>query len=306
MDSPVTPLISVVIPVFNRREELRRALESLARQTYQSFEVVVCDDGSSEDIPGVLAAFASQLTIVSLRIPNSGGPARPRNTAISAAAGEWIALLDSDDWWDEGRLDVVRVHLTDSVDLLYHPLRVVRGPGVVMSPERRQVLGESLQGDALRHFALLGNPIPNSAVVVRKSVVQAIGGMLEDRELVAVEDFDTWMRLAESGARFHFLNQVLGSYWIGADGISAFSMRQIERLIAVFNRHVDRFDTAYREQARACHHYRIGSMLLQLGQDPKAAHGYLLSATPLPTAALTLKRWIKLAQARLRMGKVLQ
>ncbi len=298
----MSPLVSVVIPVFNRSEELRRAIEALARQTVQGFEVIVCDDGSTEDIPAVLSQFVRSMSIVYCRIPNSGGPARPHNIGIGAARGEWIAMLDSDDWWDDNRMEIVSTQLRSGIDVLYHPLRVVRARGLESSSERRNLVGEPMRGDALKHLVMFGNPIPNSSVLVRKSKLLSVGGIVEDPELVAVEDFDAWLRLAEAGAHFCFLDQVLGSYWIGSDGISAFSMRQITRLTAVFERHVDRFDPAYRAQARSCQEYRLGAMQLQLGQDLGAAYAHLLRAGRLPTASMRAKRIIKLAQARLRIA----
>ncbi len=300
MDSVVSTTISVVIPVFNRADELRRALDSLLVQSYKTFEVVVCDDGSTEDIASVVASFEDRLSVRYLRIANSGGPARPRNTAILAAQGEWIALLDSDDWWDANRMELVVRELSDRVDLVYHPQRAVRAKGVVNSPERRPIIGSAVNGDPLRHMALWGNPIPNSAVVVRKSALMAIGGFSEDRALVAVEDFDAWIRLAKSGARMRFLSQVLGSYWIGQDGISGFSSKQIERLETLFTLRQADFDPAYLDLARACQSYRVGVMQLQLGQNLVAAHRSLLQAKPLPTFAMRVKRVVKLLQVQFR------
>lgn len=290
----MTPRISVVIPVFNRSLELRRALESLARQTARDFEVVVCDDGSTEDIRAVLVPFENQIEVRYQRIQNSGGPARPRNVAIALARGEWIAFLDSDDWWDANRLAVVGADLSDDVDLLYHSLRVVTAPGLTHILERRRVIGEPLRGDALRHMALFGNPVPNSTAVVRRSLLTQIGGICEDRS-IAVEDFDTWLRLVEAGARMRFLNQVLGCYWIGKDAISAFSRHQIDGQIALFERHAARFDPELRVAAEACHNYLIASMLIQLGEDPRQAKERLWKAGHLPSLTLRLKRWLKLA-----------
>lgn len=290
----MTPRISVVIPVYNRSSELRRALESLARQTERQFEVVVCDDGSTQDIRAVLAPFESQLDVRYQRIENSGGPARPRNVAISLASGEWIAFLDSDDWWDDGRMAAVSAALGDDVDFLYHPLRVVTAEGLTRTPERRARIGESLRSEALRHMALFGNPVPNSAAVVRRSMLMQIGGICEDPAIVA-EDFDTWLCLAEAGARMRFLNEALGSYWVGEDGISVFSHRQIDGQIALFKRHAPRFSPDLRCVAEACHNYAIGSLLLQLGGNHKQARGYLLRARELPSLEMRVKRWLKLA-----------
>lgn len=289
------PRISVVIPVYNRTWELRRALESLARQTVGDFEVVVCDDGSTEDIRAVLAPFETQIEVRYERIENSGGPARPRNVAIGIARGEWIAFLDSDDWWDDERLAVVGSELGDELDILYHPLRVIAGPGLTRTLERRDVIGERPRGDALRHLALFGNPVPNSAAVVRRSLLTQIGGICEDRSIVAVEDFDTWLRLLEAGARMRFLDQVLGCYWIGDDGISTFSRRQIDRQIALFERHLPRFNPELRIVAEATHNYSIGAQLLQLGGNPFLSRRYLMQARNLPSMAMRVKRLMKLA-----------
>lgn len=291
----MTPPISVVIPVYNRSWELRRALESLARQTERNFEVVVCDDGSTEDICAVLAPFQSQMDVRYQRIENSGGPARPRNVAIRLARGEWIAFLDSDDWWDDGRMAVVGAALDEDIDILYHPLRVVTAQGLTRTPERRSMIGEPLRSEALRHMALFGNPVPNSAAVVRRSLLMEIGGICEDQAIVAVEDFDTWLRLVEAGARMRFMDQVLGSYWIGSDGISAFSRRQIDRHIALFKRHAPRFSSDFRLIAEAYHNYAIGSMLLKIGDSHQHAREYLLLARELPTFKMRVKRWLKLA-----------
>lgn len=296
----MTPRISVVIPVYNRSQELHRALASLAHQTMRDFEVVVCDDGSTEDIRAVLEPFEKQIDIRYQRIENSGGPARPRNVAMGMARGEWIAFLDSDDWWDNARLAVVDAELVDGVDLLYHSLRVVTAAGLTRTLERRTVIGEPLRGDGLRHLALFGNPVPNSAVVVRRSLLMQVGGICEDLSLFAVEDFDTWLRLLEAGARMRFLDQVLGSYWIGADGISAFSHRQIDGQIALFKRHLPCFSPELHFVAAACHNYLIASMLIQLGEDPKQAEERLWKAAHLPSVTMRIKRWFKLAKIVIR------
>ena len=117
--------LSIVVPVFNRTWQLRRALSSLVNQTYKNFEVVICDDGSTENVATVIDEFCSKLSIVFVRIDNSGGPARPRNVASAKTRGEWICFLDSDDWWDVQRLAVIVAELNNDIDLLYHPLRLI-------------------------------------------------------------------------------------------------------------------------------------------------------------------------------------
>lgn len=290
----MTPLISVVIPVYNRCEELRRALVSLARQTCRNFEVIVCDDGSTDDIRGVVEGFVDQIDLHYQRIENSGGPARPRNVAIRVARGEWISFLDSDDWWDDNRVEVIITELHNDIDFLYHKLRVVNASDLSREPERRTVIGEPLRCEALRHMALFGNPVPNSAAVVRRSLLEKIGGICEDKEIVAVEDFDTWLRLLEAGAKIHYLNRILGSYFVGEDGISAISLSHIERQDELFKRHFFRFDSAFRDAAESSHNYMMGSMLLRLDRNSVLGRKYLIDAKHLPSMQLKFKKFIKL------------
>ena len=290
----MTPLISVVIPVYNRCEELRRALASLASQTIRNFEVIVCDDGSTDDIRGVVESFVNRIDLHYQRIENSGGPARPRNVAIRVARGEWISFLDSDDWWDDNRLEIIITELHNDIDFLYHNLRVVNSSNLSRAPERRTVIGEPLRCEALRHMALFGNPVPNSAAVVRRSLLEKIGGISEDREIVAVEDFDTWLRLLEAGARILYVDRILGSYFVGEDGISKISLKHIERQNELFRRHVFRFDSSFRDAAESSHNYMMGSMLLRLDRNSELGRKYLINAKNLPSLRLKFKKFIKL------------
>jgi len=297
----VSQLVSVVIPAFNRRRELKRALDSLAFQTSKGFEVIVCDDGSTEDLAPVVDAFRSRLEVSYIRIENSGGPARPRNTAVAMARGEWISFLDSDDWWDPDRMEKVGATLQPGHDFVYHPLRVVTAGEVRQRRESRAVIGEALRGHALTHMALLGNPIPNSAAVVRKSLLNRIGGICEDHALVA-EDFDTWMRLAEVGARFHFISQPLGTYWVGADGISQISSKHVEGQKLLFARHVDYLDPGIVSAATSRQMYTLGTLSMNIIGRQKEARHYFSQARDLSHWSLRLKRLVKIAMTYRRSG----
>lgn len=289
------PLISVVIPAYNRPLELKRALESLATQSYKNFEVIVCDDGSSEDLKSIVVLFEAQLDIHYIRIENSGGPARPRNTAVASSRGQWISFLDSDDWWDRDRINQVSHVLKDGIDFVYHPLRVVTSDTIKGRRERRSVIGSALRGDALTHMALFGNPVPNSAAIVRRSALDAIGGICEDKNLVALEDFDAWMRLVEMGITPHFIAEPLGSYWVGEDGISKITERHIERQITIYERHATKFNPLIRAAAESCQHYVLATMLMRLDGRQADARSHLFQANKLPTPAMKFKRLVKIA-----------
>lgn len=97
------PLVSIIIPTFNRAQCVRRALDSVFAQTFRDFEVVVVDDGSTDDTVEILKSYGAQIRL--LCQPN-GGASAARNTGLQAARGKWIAFLDSDDQWRPEKLAV--------------------------------------------------------------------------------------------------------------------------------------------------------------------------------------------------------
>ena len=91
------PLVSVIIPTYNRTDYLKITLNSVLSQTYKNIEIIVVDDGSEGDANKILCDSFSN--VIYIKIKNSGGPARPRNTGIKAAKGELIGFTDDDDIW---------------------------------------------------------------------------------------------------------------------------------------------------------------------------------------------------------------
>jgi glycosyltransferase involved in cell wall biosynthesis len=134
------PFFSIIIPAFNRPDELRRALTSLVNQSFSEFEVIVCDDGSTDDIGSVASEYKDFLSIHYIRIENSGGPARPRNLAVELSRGKWISFLDSDDWWMSDRLLKVTEFLHKDGDIFYHPLKVSHNKSAKIIREKRGMI----------------------------------------------------------------------------------------------------------------------------------------------------------------------
>jgi hypothetical protein len=110
------PTFSIIVPTYNRAGLVGRAVESVLRQTHAGDEVIVVDDGSTDDTPRVLEEFGSRITV--LRTPR-GGAGRARNLGIERARGELIAFLDSDDEWLPRKLDVQRALMAHRQDVLY-------------------------------------------------------------------------------------------------------------------------------------------------------------------------------------------
>jgi len=199
------PSVSVVIPTHNRAHLLRRAIASVLQQTYTDFEVLVADDGSSDETEAIVGGV-QDARVRFLRLGTRGGPARARNHGIQAARGEIIALLDSDDEWLPTKLERQVICLARSTD----PARTL----VYCFHARRDTLtGRTVAQRPAAHegacFAQLarGWGFVTSALLVKRAALLAAGGF--DETLPAGEDHDLWLRLAGVGVHFAAVKEAL-------------------------------------------------------------------------------------------------
>jgi glycosyltransferase involved in cell wall biosynthesis len=216
-----TPLISIVIPTYNRRVLLARALDSVIAQTYEKWEAIVVDNGSTDGTEELISRY-SEPRIIYLKTYNDGIIARARNLGIRASKGEWIAFLDSDDWWEREKLYTVLSFLNRKFDLVYHDLKIVSNEARYFRPN--SINSRQLKPPVTIDLLTNGNPIATSSVVVRAQILRQLNGMSERRELVAAEDYNTWLRIATLTDRFFHLPRSLGYYFLHNESISKIDM----------------------------------------------------------------------------------
>ena len=289
-----SPLLSVVIPVFNRPMDLVRTLDSLVSQTEKNFEVIVVDDGSSENIKIVIDEYIAILNLKFIRIDNSGGPARPRNVGIRASQSNWISLLDSDDWWCQTRIAEVCEAITKhpNYDIFYHQLKVVSDDRNIKWWSKKS-LGFQLSDDAFVDLMTVGNALPNSSVVVHKSLFDKFGYINESHEFSSVEDFDCWLMLAQNKCTFYFINKQLGFYWLSSTGISANPLRTVQCNKLILDKYIIHLNGGVREAAISKFNYFAGSVLYSAGSFSEAMN-YFSRAERLVGFNLKAKRWLKI------------
>jgi glycosyltransferase involved in cell wall biosynthesis len=209
MNDVANPLVSVVIPAYNHARYLGRALQSVLDQTYTNWETIVIDNHSTDNTDEVMASFTDQ-RITYLKIHNNGVIAASRNAGIRAAKGQWVAFLDSDDWWTKDKLKVCFGYIDDKVDLVYHDLQIISDQSRRF--RRKVIKSWQVKPPVLIDLLLKGNAIANSSVVVRKTLLVKIGGINESREMIAAEDYNTWLRVAQLSNQFLYLPRRLGYY----------------------------------------------------------------------------------------------
>ena len=211
------PKISVIIPTFNRALMLIEAIDSVISQDYKNWELIIIDNFSTDETDKILSTI-SDVRIRSVKKPRTGSVAASRNLGIKMATGDWIAFLDSDDLWDPAKLSTVVSLIASGYDFIYHPLRTLD----LQNPRMNHRLPRNIRVKSPIYMNLLlkGNTISLSSVVVKKLYLDTIGGMNESKELYALEDYDTWLRISRLTEKFFCIPIILGSYRVHGSNIS--------------------------------------------------------------------------------------
>jgi len=196
-------LISVVIPSYNSAKLISAAIESVLSQTYQHFEIIIIDDGSSDNTETVVKSFTD--SPVQYYYQNNAGPADARNNGIKKSKGEYIAFLDADDKWYPQKLELqLKVfENNENVCLVYTAMQNIEEGQVRRGIFRYK--NYKNKNDFIK-FLLL-NPISIvPTVLVKKAYLDQYGYF--DPQLRTGEDWDLWLRLAIK-AKFYYLDEVL-------------------------------------------------------------------------------------------------
>jgi glycosyltransferase involved in cell wall biosynthesis len=183
------PRVSVIIPTFNRSKKVVRAIESVLNQSIKDFEIIVVDDGSTDNTNQALARYMS--TIKYIRQLVNRGVSAARNIGIKSSTAPWIAFLDSDDYWLNEKLSV-QMEFVDSnpgtVACQTEEIWIRNGRRV--NPKRKH---KKPSGNIFKESLKLCLVSP-SAVALKRSLFEEVG--LFDETFPAAEDYDLWLRIS--------------------------------------------------------------------------------------------------------------
>ncbi len=212
------PFFSVIIPTYNRSLVLKRAIGSVLDQTFSDYEILVMDDGSTDNTKAIVESFHDNRIYYSWS-ENSGGPATPRNRGIDAAQGKWLCFLDSDDLWYSNKLAIISqtIRSNPCIDLLCH------NEYVCFEKTGKKLLHRSgpFETDYYKVMLMKGCRVSTSATVASSEFLNLNSLRFnQSRNYTIVEDYDMWLRIAYYGGRFCFVSDILSEYIIDADNIT--------------------------------------------------------------------------------------
>jgi glycosyltransferase involved in cell wall biosynthesis len=229
------PAVSVIIPTYNRADHVGRGIRSVLTQTFQDFEVLIVDDGSTDKSEEIVRGF-NDSRILYLRRDTNGGAAAARNTGIQAARGEYIAFLDSDDEWLPEKLEKQLAKFKSigrSAALIYtHMLLKDLKTGMVFKPTNPSY--EGYVHDLLLRNDFIGSC---SSVLIRTDVIKCLGGF--DDSLTPREDWELWMRIAREYSIGCVPSPLLICHIGGVDRMSASLKKILKGTRLVLDKHSD-------------------------------------------------------------------
>ncbi len=183
------PLVSVVIPTYNRRDSVREAIASAVAQSYPDVEVIVVDDGSDDGTAEVVREF-QEFEVVQYVYQANRGVSAARNVGVARARGELIAFLDSDDVWQPDKLAYQVALFQEHSDVqICQTDEIWLRNGVRVNPHQKH---HKTGGDIFARSLELCLVSP-SAVMMRRALFERVGGF--DETLPACEDYDLWLRI---------------------------------------------------------------------------------------------------------------
>lgn len=242
-------LFSIIIPTYNRENSIARAIESCIDQTFKDFEIIVVDDGSTDNSKDIIQRYIKKIDkLTYIHQKNSGLPAAARNTGIQKAKGEWIVFLDSDDFIFPNKLEetkkIINKNLKDVIVIGHWETNYTNDKPVKVN-KFRQLDPTNQHEDLLFN----GNALSPSSVAIKASALKELGGFSIKKEYFGIEDYDMWLRASLIGNLF-MIDKSLAGYDLGDDSISNNIENMNRNLLNVITDHINKLEINDLEKAK--------------------------------------------------------
>ena len=251
--------ISVIIPTYNRKKYIKRAIDSVIRQSYKPFEIIVIDDGSTDGTYELIKKSYSSSQI-SLEKQINNGVSSARNKGVKLANGDWIAFLDSDDEWFENKLELQAREIKKSKTfMICHTNEIWIRNGIRVN----QMKKHQKYGGAIFKKCLDMCRISPSSVMIHRRIFDEIG--LFDEDLIICEDYDLWLRISSKYPVLYLDSMLIKKFGGHEDqlskninGIEQFRIQSLEKILKTLPLKPSYFNSAKNMVLKKLRIYRSG------------------------------------------------
>jgi len=241
----MNPKVSVIIPTYNRADLLPRAIKSVLSQTFQDFELIIVDDGSTDNTKEIVKSFQNKDERIKYVYQDNQGESGARNTGLRESQGEYIAFLDSDDEWLPEKLEkqLELFQHSDKKNLGFVSCNALIKEGdrarEYKIPRYRKNFEELLKGN------FICSP---SSVIIKNKVFNSVGGF--DKKLKMGPDWDMWIRIAQK-YDFDFVPEPLFKYYVHEGWINlSDEKRDLEYIFQKYRKYYERNLKVYSSRMR--------------------------------------------------------
>ncbi len=274
--------ISIILPTYKRAGlYLSRAIESVIAQTYKDWELIIIDNNSKDGTEALVNSYESK-NIHFYTINNDGNIAKSRNLGISKSSGEYIAFLDSDDYWYKDKLKACMDALSQKKDY-----QCICHSEIWEYPENHSLTRHYGPENNFSFEKLLtcGNCLSLSATMVKKSILIKTGSFSEDKDMITAEDYDLWIKISKEN-KFLFIKDILGVFCLHDDSESANIIKNSKAIVNVIHSHLA--STSLLQIALSNAHRNEGKRFYVNGKHMDALRAYLSSINNLSSFTRTI------------------
>lgn len=234
------PLVSVIMPAYNAEKFIAESIESVLAQTYQNWELIVVDDGSTDKTAEIALQFGAKENRVKYFFQPNGRLGKARNTGIQKSSGSLVAFLDSDDLWLSEKLQrQIQIQRETGANVVYTEAVIFYEPGSVPGATEFSIYTGKIDGPRMIDLLLLVNRIPVSSVLLEMDSLKRAGPFEEDPDFHGCEDYDLWLKLARGGAVFYGMPDKLIRYRRHQMAMTHRESKVLKPMLRVVSRHLD-------------------------------------------------------------------
>lgn len=223
-------MVSIIIPAYNCASYLAETVKSAQQQTYPHFEIIIVNDGSTDNTLEVAQHLAQSDARIKVLSHSNSKQGKTRNAGVAAASGHYIAFLDGDDLWLPNKLELQIATLDEwSVDLVFSDGFICLNNNLKLREHTFQITQKIFDRNDLELF-YLQNQVPTSTVLCTKAAFDKSGGFDEELEVQNCEDYLLWVRMLDKGCRFYGLDENLILYRVHPTSSTATRVNQLRPL----------------------------------------------------------------------------
>jgi glycosyltransferase involved in cell wall biosynthesis len=244
-------LVSIIMPAYNAQKYIALSIDSVLAQTYSNWELIVVDDGSTDNTANVVQEFVRRDRRIKYLFQENGRLGKARNTGIRNSAGPLIAFLDSDDLWLPTKLEAqTRAMAEKNADVVYSKSYVFNGENINDETETLRSSVGKFSGPDFFDSLVREPQIPVLTVMLKRSALDGVGLFEEGKAYHGCEDADLWLRLAKAGVVFYGMSDILARYRRHQTAMTALPSNMFKLTLLIVRRYIDQSGLSELEKQR--------------------------------------------------------